>query len=523
MSQDVNRSATNGAGGGLKSTLRVAVPIVALMLVIFGVTLFSQYTQKPQEKEDDAGSGPASVSNTPPLVFFTRTRMWDPPNITWPGYANLPLLAPSYDPSKENKFEFSPQDRVFAGFFEPNKEKVRGAAFWFENRNAKPVTMQLKGINCSACSGGRLAAIPPDVTRAYLQRTALAALPIGTFNAFGVGLADPAADFSKLEWTKYKFSEHPDATYKVPAAPATPDKWTPQWGILELQFAVGENPKIPLQANFATVVDGTQQVGAHEFSIYFAPAEAFAVSRSAIEVGEVNQLTGDREYQFLVYSATRGPGSEFDDLTPPLCDIQAPTGIAPGKFVEVTKIERLPDSDLQSVAAEVARGGKFSRVQSAYRVTVAVRPKIGDSQLDIGLMERTIHVTAGGAKPQSIRVTATVRGAVWLATGNTEVTVPTFNSRAGTVHTETLVTETAGMELVLIEDQCTPRFIKYALTKKEDRGGRGYYELKLDVPPGRQTGAIRDDIKNTDAVVVIEVKGPKPQRMRVPIKGRGQN
>ncbi|VTR96068.1 unnamed protein product [Gemmata massiliana] len=516
MSQDVNNSATNRSSGGLKSTLRVAVPIVALMLVIFGVTLFSQYTQKPQEKDED-GPGSKSSSGTPPLVFFNSTRMWDPPNLSWPGYANLPLLAPSYDPSKENKFDFSPQDRVFAGFFEPDKEKTRSAAFWFENRNAKPVTMQLKGVSCTACSGGRLAAIPPDVTRAYLQRTALAALPIGTFNAFGVGLADPAADFSKLEWTKHKFSEHPDATYKIPAAPATPDKWAPQWGIMELLFSVAENPKVPLQASFATGIDGTQQMGGHEFSIFFGPAEPFAVSRSAIEVGEVNQLTGDREYKFLVYSATRGRNSEFGDLAPPKCEVQAPAGIDPGKFVEVTSVERLPDSDLQAVAEEVAKGGKFSRVQSAYRVTVAMRPKIGESRLDIGLMERTIHITAGGAKPQSVKVTATVRGAVWLATGKTDVTVPTFKGRAGTVHTETLVAETAGTELVLVEDQCLPRFVKYALTKKEDRGGQGYYELKLEIPPGRQYGAI-----DSNAIVVIEVKGPKPQRIRIPIKGSGE-
>ncbi|MBP3955880.1 hypothetical protein J8F10_11345 [Gemmata sp. G18] len=517
MSQDVNSSATNGSAGGLKSTLKVVVPIVALMGVIFGVTFFAQYTQKPVEKEEEVG-GAKSASSGPPLVFFNNSRMWDPPNLSVPGYQKYPLLAPSRDPSKEDKFLFSVQDRVFAGFFEPDKEKTRSAAFWFENRNPNTVTMQLKGVSCSACSGGRLASIPPEVTRAYLQRTALAALPIGTFNAFGVGLADPAADFSKLDWTKHKFSETPDATYKVAAAPATPDKWAPQWGIMELTFSVAEKPNVPLRATFATQVDGApQQVGSHEFSIYFAAAEPCAVSRPLIEMGEVNQLTGDREYTFLLFSATRGPESEFGDLDTPKCEVQAPPGTAPGQFVEVTKIERLPNSDLLSVEEEVARGGRFSKVQAAYRVTVAVRPKIGDARLDIGLMERTIYITAGGAKPQSVKITATVRGSVWLATGKTDVTIPTFKGRAGTVHTETLVTETTGMELALVEDECKPRFIKYELVKKEDRGGQGYYELKTTVPPGRQYGAI-----DNNAIVVVEVKGPKPQRIRIPVKGSGE-
>ena len=37
----------------------------------------------------------------------------------------------------------------------------------------------------------------------------------------------------------------------------------------------------------------------------------------------------------------------------------------------------------------------MARVRSAYRVTVVVRPKVGETRLDIGLMERTVSLTSG--------------------------------------------------------------------------------------------------------------------------------
>ncbi len=516
MSRDANATPT----GGLKSTLKIAVPIVALMGVIFGVTFFAQYTQKPPEVEPKGKPGESGTSrNEPPLVFFASTRVWDPPSLA-PEYRDFPLLAPSRDPSKELPFSFSMQDRIFQGFYEPGPQERR-TAFWFENRNPHSVTLQLKDLGCSACSGGRVAAIPPEVTKAYLHRTALAALPIGPFNAFGVGLADPAADFDKLDWTSHKFSDNRNAAYKVPPAPAVPDKWSAQWGILEFTFIVHPKPVIPLWTEFATQVDGNpEQVGRHRFEIFFSPSEACLVSTPTIDAGEINQLTPDREYTFLVYSATRGPGSEFGDLDLPKCVIQAPPGIDPGQFVEVTKVERLPQHELFDVVREAAKQGRFTKVQGAYRVTVVVRPKIGKARLDIGQMERTVYLTAGDAKPQSVLVSAMVRGPVWLASGKSDIELETFKGRLGLKEHSIgeLLTEAPGTELSIVKADCKPQIVgwEYEVVKKADRGGRGVYDLKITIPPGRQFGAILDN-----PMIVIEVKGPTPQRMRIPVKGSG--
>ena len=88
----------------------------------------------------------------------------------------MPLLAPSAmqtEPELESgrAFSFTLADRVFPGFYEPGEE-LRATQFWFENRNPQSVTMELKGVTCTACTGGRLASIPPETTTLF-QHVAL--------------------------------------------------------------------------------------------------------------------------------------------------------------------------------------------------------------------------------------------------------------------------------------------------------------------------------------------------------------
>jgi hypothetical protein len=514
--------------GGLKSTLKVAVPLVALVAVVFGITYIMQYAGPPPEDEAKKVSDPndKSSSGEPPLRFFTSARRWDPPLLAGE-YRNHPLLAPSavVPADSDQPFPFSLQDRVFQGFYEPSQEYLRHTQYWFENRNPAPVTMQLKGLSCGACTGGRVAAIPPEVTRSLLQHTAVAALPMGVFSPLGVGLTQPLAglalppDKGGLQWTEYGFSADPNATFRVPAAAANADKWSPQWGILELKFKVtgqpGEAPK-PLQASFATQVEGNPaQGGGNQFMIAFDIARAFELGRTSIDVGRIDPLSGDREHEVLVYSATRGPGSEFGDLNPPTGSVEAPAGTVDAvKFVEVTKVERVPESALPDVAERVASELKrLTRVRAAYKVTVVVRPKVGETRMDIGLMERSVALTTGGVT-QVLPVKATVRGSVWLDNDRNDFELGTFRGANAHVQEVTLTTEKTGLELAIVKDECQPSKLTYELVKQPDRGGRGYYTLKVTVPPGQVFGTVK-------GVVVLEVKGPTPQRMRISFKGTG--
>jgi hypothetical protein len=501
--------------------LKVVVPLVALVGVVFGITYLAQYTPPKDTDDPNKTTTTAGQPGEPPLRFFTSARHWDPPLLSVPGYRNLPLLAPSAVGSAEGNGSYSLQDRVFQGFYERSDSALRRTQFWFENRNPNPVTVELKGVSCTSCTGGRLAALPPEVTRELFQHTALAALPLGPFRGYGVGLVGPAAQLDRLQWTEYAFSEHPHAQFHVPPT-ANPDKWAPyQWGILELTFKVGAqpgDPVKPLQALFAEQVNGTAQMGEDRFVIAFESALPCDLDRRSIDLGKIDPLSGDRAYEVILFSSTRGPGSEFGDLSPPSFLVEAPSKIAdPVKFVEVTKVERVPEADLVAVAERLATEHKrLTRVRAAYRLTVAVRPKVGETRMDLGLFERTVWLSAGEVTvPLSIK--GMVRGAVWMDSDRTDIDFASFDGARGLTQRVDLYTEKTGMDLVVVTDECkaesAPKFpFDTTLEKQPDRGGQGHYLLKIAIPPGKAYG-------NVKGVVVLEVKGQNPQRLRIPFKG----
>ncbi|MBM3983551.1 MAG: hypothetical protein FJ304_25420 [Planctomycetes bacterium] len=532
MSNEVPSPITEG--GGSKSLLKLAVPLLALFGVVFGVVFLSQNAPKDPDAENKAVKPGEGGGAEPPLRFFTSARAWDHPDLNGP-YRDLPLLAPSAMVPEDGSrtWAWSLQDRIAQGVYEPSPD-VRRAPFWFENRNPNSVTVQLKGVSCSSCSGGRLAALPAEATKHLLQHAALAAIPTGTLSGFSVGMIEPAAGLfaepaalqragrKTLEWTEYKFEHHPNAKFNVPAANNT-DGWSPQWGILELTFTVGgkgadllSNPGTqvkPLRAAFATQVDGTSRAGGNEFMIAYEVAPGCELSRATIDVGKLDQLSGDQTHKILVFSSTRGPGSEFGDLTVPACLVQTATGTTDtGGFFEVTKVERVPDTELVSTAVWLeAERKRPARVRAAYWITLVVRPKVGDKRMEIGAIDRTVAVSTG-AVVQQLKVTGMLKGVVRLDDDRTDVALQTFKGGEGTVQKVTILTEKTDTQLALVDEECSPRFYQYELTKQPNRGGLGCYELKITVPKGKQYGNAKGDI-------VLEIKGGSGQRVRIPIRG----
>src|SRR5262245_53643078 len=277
------------AGGGLKSVLKIAAPLALLVGVVFAITYFSRYTPvEPEIKTKEVSD--------PPLRIFESERGLDPPNLSGE-YRDFPLSAPSADPKKvDDPFGFSLRNRIFQVYYESDGQE-RTARFWFENRRPNSVTMQLTWVSCTACSGGRVASIPPDVTRQILQQAAVGTLPMGPFNGLPVGMAGPAAQLTKLEWTEHKFAApggagfNPNAIYHVQPANPSADKWSPQWGILELQFKVNKSDR--LEAHFGTRVDNTEIAALNKFAITFAAAPAFEVWPPTLDLGRLDDLSGD--------------------------------------------------------------------------------------------------------------------------------------------------------------------------------------------------------------------------------------
>jgi hypothetical protein len=490
---------TGDDGSGVRSTLKILVPLGLLVVVVFGITFLFLYT--PTDTPDPEINPGLNPSGERPLRFFTSARQFDP--------------RPVWDPT--NLPQVSLQDHYFPGYFEKNAEAR--TAFWFENRNPKPVSMQLKNVSCAACSGGSLAPIPAESARDLLQMFAVTGLPQGLVSPLPIGVAGTWADtVPRLQWQSHKFATN-DWTFTVPAAdPSNP--WAPtQWGILDLNFGTGG--KTQLDATFGSQVHESKQYAEDKLNINFQVVNAFDVIPYAIDVGGL-KATDDSPSQtkeFFVYSATRGPGTAVGDLPPPACTIRMPGGAGEsGKLITVETPVPLSPAECERLAERVAppsAGGRM-RVTAAYRVTVRITPKAGDDRLDIGLLDREIWVTVAvsGTNERQVRLKGTVSGDVWLSDAK-EVAVGSFKGEEGGSGSVRIVTERPGVELAVVPGESRPDFLDVSLQKLPDDPDRGYYQLTVRVPPKRQFGTIQNGL------VVLEIKGPKPQRIRIPVTGKG--
>jgi hypothetical protein len=469
------------------SPLKVVIPIALLMAVIFAVTYFSQYTPtEPETKEVDK----AGIKK--PLQFFSNVRRWDPS----PG-ASL-------------------QDREFPGFFELGENHYT-ASFWFENRNPSPVTLNLQRVSCTACSGGRVAAIPAAVTSQILQMTAISILPQGLVSMLPAGLALPTAQLdskrSTLVWQSHTFDKPlPEVVYTIPPAP-TSDRWSAQWGILELNFKAKPGGR-PLTADFLASTEGADEPAEERFAIIYQAADPLIVDTASIDVGELTDGSASQTHEVLIYSTTRKPADvpQMDVL------VMMPPGVGgePGEFISAGALQPVPEKELESLQIRVSLAAKYpTRVQSAFRLPVVVRVQVGNAKLDIGKVERVIAITPQGTETKQVHVRGTMRGPFYLA-GARAIDFGAFASANEQVASVDVETDRTGIELAIVKELTQPKSLKLELKKLPDNGDRGFYRLRATLPGNSQIGEIRD------GVVVLESKGQIPQRLRIPVVGRGR-
>lgn len=515
----------------MKAMLKIAVPVIVLVAVVFGLTFFSQYTPPSDDETKNT-----KESNEPPLRFFSSSRYWDPPDFhtrfTW-NYEGLPMVAPSADKAKQDDpFRFSLQDRIFPGFFEIQSDAVgpkNSADFWFENRHDRPITMQVDYVSCTQCTAGWVAPVPPEVSKQILQSSMTSVLPQGLFNGLPLCMVGPAADLhpDRLAWQKHSFRDISNAVYKIPAADNA-DGWSPQWGIVKLQFAVGMIGPKPIEMRFQNSVDGTKLTKIDKLIIAFEGINPFELSRVMIDVGEMNENSAPKKYEIIAFSSTRGMGQTaaggLGDLAAPTVRVNMPQTQAgdPGQFVTVGEPTRVPEQELPRIAEQLAlqqQGNRHYRVEAAYRYPVTINPRIGETRIDIGLMDRDIYFTLPGVE-QKVAVRGLVTGAVWLDNNQHDIEVPRFDLTKGYTKDYSLVTARNDMVVHVVGDECRPKYLQVRLEKnpKPPSADRGYYILKLIVPPSKQDLRIKPG--TWDGEVVLEVKERTSQRIRIPVRGR---
>lgn len=229
-------------------------------------------------------------------------------------------------------------------------------------------------------------------------------------------------------------------------------------------------------------------------AIHVSPGEAM--------VGEVGSGQPQR-VDFWCWSSTRPSlnlKAEPEEPTP--CIQSTVTALSPaeGRALEQRMAEEDPESR--------------RRVRCAYKASVLIQAKVGDSLLDLGPFERKIFFrdTADGSEALGI-IKGAVRGDVRLVNPDHEdwIRLGRFRHDDGTSREIPVECTQPGMKLAV--ESTSPATIKATIQEDKDEPGR--WLLKVVVPPKTISGML----PHGSRVVLKTTQGNPTQRFQIPIVG----
>lgn len=467
----------------MNSTLKVAVPLVLFVAVIFGLTIIATHTPPtpttgPAGGDDDAPIGPA--------LNFASTKM-------------------RYSPDSDDI-----SMRYFPGVFELSDVPVP-VSFWFQNPHKVPVQVSAMYRSCAACSAARVITFRPDAMKSFQLRAA-ASLPLGA--AGPPNLLLPLALTELLETADRKDLdfEHPDAVQEVP--PRAADGF-PTWGILQLGIQVKALGGSQKTVGFGlTPGSGVQQrIG---FEIAIAGVYPFLLYPEELKLGEFEEGAPPRPFTVYYWTGTREPA----DLPEPVLG-----GFDPkDPFLVVSKPVAMTAAERAAFSGQLANLGKTLRVSAGYQFTVTVYRRReglagGPVEPDIGPFGRTIDVTGRGlGHSVQLPLTGTVVGLVGLTDRQTKVDVGSFRGDSGTEKVVTLASlgsDASDLTLEVDREKTHPK-LRAALEPAPAQGPRKFWTLTVTVPPGHQ-----GDLPPDCAFVLRAKTKEGPRLIRIPVIGRG--
>jgi hypothetical protein len=448
--------------------MKKVVAILLVMGLIFGVTYITMFTGKDVE--------PDKKVTTFPIVF---------------GHEEVHRDATSDDP----------HFRFFQGFFEQGSEN--GTYFWFRNEGPVEVTLSFGGVSCSTCTSTRAAVVPQAALDEFVVQSALPVLPIG-FGGVPTLLPTVSAVhlLSKLTWTEFAMER--DVKLTVPAA--GPDR--PTWGVIRFGFRAHGLGKWDPVARFYALPAGTQTPHEYNLQVHFIGVEGFEVTPKEVGVADLAEGSAPVKFDLYYWSVNRSPA----DLPPPKVTVRDND-----PFVVVDKPVPMTDEELGRLAAQI--GGQRQelslKLHSGYRIPVSVRGEAPGRLPDIGAYEKMIHVAGTGTQVFNVGLKGRVTGVVWLQDA-LKVDLKSYNAKQGTEATATLVTGRPDLELEVVPEETRPRFLHAKLAPPKTEPGRKTWVLTLTVPPNEGFDPY------WDGSVVLTTTGPTPQKVRVPVMGRGR-
>jgi hypothetical protein len=466
-----------------------AKPLLALVLlvaVIFGVTVISTSTPTVKPKAGDTTEG-TPLSDIPPLAGDATEYKYDPtasPDAYW--------------------------NRVFSGFFEvgtggpgmPNRNWVG-----FMLRNHRPHAVQMSPLppSCAKCTSARAANLRREKIDEFAIMHAAGSLSAtgGVPNLLS-GIAW-AKVINSAEWFTFDFA-NPRGTFSIPAAGKVAE---PNFALVELDFRTyGSAPpqRVYGEFNLLDAQGGKIQPNPKQLGVTYAVREAFEVYPPRIEMGEFPEDIAPRTFETLVYSMTR------DDLVPPAISMPS----RDDRFKVGLPI-RMTADECAALSAKLGAELKSAiRIRSGYRIPVTVT-RVGGTG-DIGEFEAEVHMACPSLSQTTYRTVfhGTTIGRVRIEGGNHRLELGSYKSDYRFKKEFRLVSNDPTIELKIVPDRVTPKFVKYELSAPTTAGNRRTWTLTATIAEkeGRSppfTGS-----------VVIESSGTAPASHRFTVTGHGQ-
>ncbi|HVK15005.1 MAG TPA: hypothetical protein VM597_40070 [Gemmataceae bacterium] len=484
----------------MNSFLRVGLPILVVVAVVFGITFVRMYTS-PEEGESGStpvNPGKTGVATESALKFHTLRA--SPPNPA--------VLA------KPEGARF-----LHLKYWDPQLEIGAAAAYayWAENKHDQQVRLRAFGVGCQ-CTGLSAAVVPPDLFREYLQTSALAGSPLCPAAAPVTAIAH-AALHAKLDFVPLLKDGQGESIWVPPADP----KAGPQQVIVKMLWT-GKDPVGPKANIIATLFAGiagqtetkaeliADAVVVHAFDLFHREGADWKPV-AELRVGELKRNAVARQ-TFYCLTTTRPTLVLSGELDPPdpCITVTGPTPATP--------------EELRDFAAFTARQEKpYPEVKAMFRFDVTVRERLeteADGKretrfLDLGPLDRKLVVKGIEAGSATLAVRGLTVGEVSILQGAADGRIELGNSFAASQDRTVdvlMVGEKPDVDLSLVSGETNTRILKVDLTPLGTVGGKKQWRLRVTVPKGTLYSAVPEG-----TAVVLTTGGPTPRKLRIPVRG----
>ena len=471
----------------MNSTLKIALPLALVVIVIFGVTLISQ-----------------NVGEIPPedeLVDTNTNKITGPPLV-------ISATAIGYNPAAPDI-----ESRSFQGFYELDKTAIP-ISFWFQNIQPVPVNIQALQRGCTSCTQARIGVVDQKSFDKFVERAVIGALPANPLAAMNLIPALAAAELTtEIQWQDFDF-DNMDKTLKVPAG--SPER--PVMGLF--QMAISVTSVGPSDKRYVAVrawpEGGTPSD--YAFAANMIGVQPFEPLEQNIKVPTMNVGAESKTYDVFVLSATRKLPEDYGSLPifyPPTITVNPPD-----PFIQVSSARPLTEQEVASARNQLMANKKTVPLKCGYGFKVTVHRQLSGntpSEPDIGPFTRTLAINSPGTlHTPTVTVTGVFQGLISLVDGDL-IDLKDFPGRIGTTRTVSLVSDNADVEISYLKEESNPNFLEVKLTPPRLENGRRYWDMTVVVPPSRVLRPLDYD----SHIVLKATTKAGERRIRLPVKGVG--